>query len=186
VTEYLYHSILQARKIDDENSAMNKDSKPKGKKGKKGSESENKLVDVNSGNAASELVVGAGSNEFTADASRSIFGNEPTTSGPAALKLPEAESEVRIGDRLLSKVEVDKMDSVIAAATANAESVERDVEMRVPKSDPLKQVIGTPLALATLLTVTGHEYPIIRLLFASMISFSPLSAASILSLGRQS
>lgn len=140
---------------------MNKDSKPKGKKGKKGSESENKLVDVNSASAASELVVGAGSNEFTADASRSIFGNEPTTSGPAALKLPEAESEVRIGDRLLSKVEVDKMDSVIAAATANAENIERDVEMRVPKSDPLKQVTDTLLNRATLMIFMGHFYFII-------------------------
>jgi hypothetical protein len=146
---------------------MNKDSKPKGKKGKKGSESGKNLVDVNSATAASELVVGGGSNEFTADASRSIFGNEPKTSGPAALKLPEAESEVRTGDRLLSKVEVDKMDSVIAAATANAESAERDVEMRVPKSDPLKQVVGKLLALATLLTITGHDYTINRVLLAS-------------------
>ena len=92
--------------------------------------------------SAAETEVGAGSNEFTADARRSIFGNEPTTSGPAAVELPEAESEVRIGDRTLSKVEVDKMDSVIAAATASAErgNTELETEIRVPKIDPLKQV----------------------------------------------
>lgn len=151
---------------------MNKDSKPKEKKGKKVTESEKNLVDVSSASAASELVVGADNNEFTSDASRSIFGNEPTTSGSVPLKLPEAESEVRIGDRLLTKVEVDKMDSVIAAATAKAESVEsdaetdekdekdeetyeRDVVIRVPKIDPLKQVL-TLLDPATLLTFTSN------------------------------
>lgn len=159
---------MQARKIDDEDSEMNKDSKPKVKKGKKSSFYQKGLVDVNSASGASELVVGAENNEFTSGASRSIFGNEPTTSGSVPLKLPDAESEVRIGDRLLTKVEVDKMDSVIAAATAKAESIERDaeinerdaeinegdaeieesdaetderdLELRVPKSDPLKQV----------------------------------------------
>ena len=110
---------------------MNNDTKPKGKKGKKVGEAK-KDVAI----SASELVVGAETNEFTADARSSIFGNDPTTSGPAAVELLE-ESEVRIGDRLLSRVEVDKMDKVIADATASAE---KEIELRVPKSDPLKQV----------------------------------------------
>jgi hypothetical protein len=130
-------SFLQARKIDEENETMNKDVKPKGKKGKSGNSNKSDKAA-----SAAETEVNAGSNEFTADARRSIFGNEPTTSGPAAVELPEAESEVRIGDRTLSKVEVDKMDSVIAAATASAErgNTELETEIRVPKIDPLKQV----------------------------------------------
>ena len=111
---------MQARKIDEENEAMNKDLKSKNKK------SESSKIDV-----------GEGSNDFKADAGRSIFGNEPTTSGPAAIEMPDAESEVRIGDRTLTKVEVDKMDNVIAAATAKAE---KEGVLRVPKSDPLGQV----------------------------------------------
>lgn len=110
---------------------MNKDGKSKGKKGKKGGETRKDATVT-----ASELVVGSETNEFTADARSSIFGNDPTTSGPAAVELQE-ESEVRIGDRLLSRMEVDKMDKVIADATASAE---KDIELRVPKSDPLKQV----------------------------------------------
>lgn len=122
---------------------MNNDTKPKGKKGKKVGEAK-KDVAI----SASELVVGAETNEFTADARSSIFGNDPTTSGPAAVELLE-ESEVRIGDRLLSRVEVDKMDKVIADATASAE---KEIELRVPKSDPLKQVCRMILkkALATM------------------------------------
>lgn len=117
---------------------MNKEAKPKGKKGGKGGEKSEQREKVVVAAATAESAVGAGSNEFTAGASKSIFGNEPTTSGPLAVELPEAESEVRIGDRLLSKVEVDKMDKVIAGATAAA--AEREIELRVPKSDPLKQV----------------------------------------------
>ena len=109
---------MQARKIDEENEAMNKDTKSKTKKSDK-------------------IDVGGGSNDFTPDAGRSIFGNEPTTSGPAAIEMPDAESEVRIGDRMLTKVEVDKMDNVIASATAKAE---KEGVLRVPKSDPLGQV----------------------------------------------
>ena len=116
---------------------MNKDVKPKGKKGKSGSSNKSEKVE-----STAETEVGTGSNEFTADARRSIFGNEPTTSGPAAEELPGTESEVRIGDRTLSKVEVDKMDNVIAAAAASAErgNTEMEAEIRVPKIDPLKQV----------------------------------------------
>ena len=116
---------------------MNKDVKPKGKKGKSSNSNKSEKVA-----GAAETEVGAGSNEFTADARRSIFGNEPTTSGPAAVELPDGESEVRIGDRTLSIVEVEKMDSVIAAATASAErgNTEMETEIRVPKIDPLKQV----------------------------------------------
>lgn len=116
---------------------MNKDVKPKGKKGKSGNSNKSDKAA-----SAAETEVGSGSNEFTADARRSIFGNEPTTSGPGAIEIPEAQSEVRIGDRTLSIVEVDKMDSVIAAATASAErgNTELETEIRVPKIDPLKQV----------------------------------------------
>ena len=132
-------SFLQARKIDEENETMNKDVKPKGKKGKSSNTNKSEKVA-----GAAETEVGTGSNEFTADARRSIFGNEPTTSGPAMVELPDAESEVRIGDRTLSIVEVDKMDNVIAAATASAErgstEMEMETEIRVPKIDPLKQV----------------------------------------------
>ena len=115
---------MQARKIDEENEAMNKDTKSKNKKSE----------------SSSKIDVGEGSNDFAAEAGRSIFGNEPPTSGSAAIEMPDAETEVRIGDRMLTKVEVDKMDNVIAAATAKAE---KEGVLRVPKSDPLGQVSKT-------------------------------------------
>ena len=123
---------------------MNSDGKSKEKKGKKEGYKGKKTGEaVGTGESvvASEQAA-AGSNEFTAGARQSIFGNEPTASGPAGVEIPEGESEVRIGDRTMSKVEVEKMDMVIAGAKAAAAVPipERETELRVPKADPLKQV----------------------------------------------
>lgn len=134
-----YISFLLARKIDEENDALNSEKGKKGKKGKKGGNSEGKKVeDTDKG------IDDVDNNDFegTKGSRKSIFGNEPVTSKPEGSGLPELpppEAEVRIGDRMkdTTSVEEEEMNKRLTAATA---AIERETELRVPKADPLKQV----------------------------------------------
>lgn len=133
-----YISLLLARKIDEENDALNSEKGKKGKKGKKGGNIEAKKEETDKG------IDDVDNNDFegTKGSRKSIFGNEPVTSKPEGSGLPELpppEAEVRIGDRMkdTSSVEEEEMNKRLTAATA---AIERETELRVPKADPLKQV----------------------------------------------